>query len=64
MKKLIAVALLSLAGAQGVAVANENNTYTEPYWAPRKFTSIETTQQYRGPVEMLGQYDLVDRFNP
>jgi hypothetical protein len=64
MKKLIAVALLGLAGAQGIAVANENNTYTEPYWAPRKFVIAETTQQFRGPVEMRGKYDLVDRFNP
>jgi len=64
MKKLIAVVLLSLAGAQGIAVANENNTYTEPYWAPRKFMSVETTQQVRGAVEMLGKYDLVDRYNP
>jgi hypothetical protein len=64
MKKLIAVVLLGLAGVQGVAVANENNTYTEPYWAPRKFMSVETTQQYRGPAETLGKYDLVDRFNP
>ena len=63
MKKLIAVVLLGLAGGQGIA-ANENNTYTEPYWAPRKFMNVETTQQYRGPVEMLGKYDLVDRFNP
>jgi hypothetical protein len=63
MKKLIAVVLLSLAGAQGVAVANENNTYTEPYWAPRKFTSVETTQ-YQRAAEMRGKYDLVDRFNP
>ena len=63
MKKLIAVVLLSLAGAQGIAVANENNTYTEPYWAPRKFVSVETTQ-YRGPAEMRGKYDLVDRYNP
>jgi hypothetical protein len=63
MKKLIAVVLLSLAGAQGVAVANENNTYTEPYWAPRKFTSVETTQ-YQCATEMRGKYDLVDRFNP
>jgi hypothetical protein len=64
MKKLIAVALLGLAGGQGVAVANENNTYTEPYWAPRKFATIETTQQERGTIEMRGKYDLVDRFNP
>jgi hypothetical protein len=63
MKKLIAVVLLSLAGAQGIAVANENNTYTEPYWAPRKFVSVETTQ-YSGATEMRAKYDLVDRYNP
>jgi hypothetical protein len=63
MKKLIAVVLLSLAGAQGVAVANENNTYTEPYWAPRKFMSVEITQ-FRGAAEAAGKYDLVDRYNP
>ena len=61
MKKLIAVVLLGLAGAQ-VAVATENNTYTEPYWAPRKFVSADTTQ-FR--VESgTRNYDLVDRYNP
>jgi hypothetical protein len=62
MKKLIAVVLLGLAGAQ-VAVANENNTYTDQYWAPRKFMSVEATQ-YRGPASGERNYDLVDRFNP
>jgi hypothetical protein len=62
MKKLIAVVLLGLAGAQ-VAVASENNTYTEPYWAPRKFMNIETTQ-FRGPAAGERNYDLVDRYNP
>lgn len=62
MKKLIAVVLLGLAGAQ-VAVANENNTYTEPYWAPRKFMVAETTQ-FRAAAEARGKYDLVDRYNP
>jgi hypothetical protein len=61
MKKLIAVVLLGLAGAQA-AVAVENNTYTEPYWAPRKFLSAETTQ-FR--VETgVRNYDQVDRYNP
>jgi hypothetical protein len=63
MKKLIAVALLGLAGVQGVAVANENNTYTEPYWAPRKFMNVETTH-FRGPSAGERNYDLVDRYNP
>jgi hypothetical protein len=61
MKKLIAALLLSLTGAQ-FAVAVENNTYTEPYWAPRKFVAAETTQ-FR--VESgVRNYDLVDRYNP
>lgn len=62
MKKLIAVVLLGLAGAQ-VAVASENNTYTEPYWAPRKFMAAEATQ-FRAATEARGKYDLVDRYNP
>lgn len=61
MKKLIAVVLLSLAGAQ-VAVAAENNTYTEPYWAPRKFMSVDATQ-FRAESGTRN-YDLVDRYNP
>jgi hypothetical protein len=61
MKKLIAVVLLGLAGAQ-VAAAAENNTYTESYWAPRKFMSAETTQ-FRAESGVRN-YDLVDRYNP
>lgn len=61
MKKLIAALLLALAGAQ-VATATENNTYTEPYWLPRKFVSAETTQfRLESGVR---NYDLVDRYNP
>lgn len=37
MKKLIAVVLLGLGAAQaGVALAAENNTYTEAPWLPRE----------------------------
>jgi Tfp pilus assembly protein PilV len=57
MKKLIAVALLGLAGVQGVAVANENNTYTEAPFAAREFVPSGTIQGVRN-------YDLVDRYNP
>jgi hypothetical protein len=63
MKKLIAVVLLGLGAAQGVAVATENNTYTEPYWTPRKFMSVDATQ-YRGAAQGERNYDLVDRYNP
>jgi len=63
MKKLIAVVLLGLGSVQGVAVATESNTYTEPYWAPRKFTSVDATQ-HRAAEQGTRNYDLVDRFNP
>ncbi len=63
MKKLIAVVLLGLGSVQGVAVATENNTYTEPFWTPRKFMSADATQ-YRGATQSVRNYDLVDRFNP
>jgi hypothetical protein len=63
MKKLIAVVLLGLGAAQGVAVASENNTYTEPYWTPRKFMSVDATQ-YRAAERGARNYDLVDRYNP
>jgi len=62
MKKLIAVVLLGLGAAQaGVAFAAENNTYTDPYWAPRKFMVSETTL---GGVQGIRNYDQVDRYNP
>lgn len=63
MRKLIAVVLLGLGSAQGVAVATENNTYTEPYWTPRKFMSVDATQ-YRAAEQGTRNYDLVDRYNP
>jgi hypothetical protein len=63
MKKLIAVVLLGLGSVQGVAVATENNTYTEPYWTPRKFTNVDATQ-YRGATQGVRSYDSVDRYNP
>jgi hypothetical protein len=55
MKKLIAVVLLGLGAAQ-VAFASENNTYTDPYWAPREFTLSDTT--------VVRSYEQVDRYNP
>jgi hypothetical protein len=55
--------LLGLGAAQGVAVASENNTYTEPYWTPRKFMSVDATQ-YSAAERGARNYDLVDRFNP
>jgi len=61
MKKLIAVVLLGRAGVQ-VAAATENNTYTDPYWAPRKFATAESTQ-FRADAGVRN-YDQVDRFNP
>jgi len=63
MKKLIAVVLLGLGSVQGVAVATENNTYTESYWTPRKFMSVDATH-YRGATQGVRNYDSVDRYNP
>ena len=55
MKKLIAVVLLGLGATQaGVVFATENNTYTEPYWAPRKFVVSETTQLQGAAQEIPG----------
>jgi len=53
MKKLIAVVLLGL-GAQGVALAVENNTYTEEPWAPRKFAVSETIRLQGAAQEIPG----------
>jgi len=57
MKKLIAVVLLGLGAAQ-VAFAAENNTYTEQPFAVREFVAPQTG------LQVIRNYDLVDRYNP
>ena len=64
MKKLIAVIVLGLGSAQaGVALADNNDVFADPFWKSSKFMVSETTRA-QGGVQLSAKYDQVDRYNP
>jgi hypothetical protein len=60
MKRIIAAVLLAL--ASGVAFADNNDVFADPFWARATVASEEAPQIFGAPERT--HYDLVDRYNP
>jgi len=61
-RKLIAVVLLGLASAQaGVALADNNDVFADPFWS-RAIVASEGMQILGTPERT--SYEQVDRYNP
>ena len=62
-RKLIAVVLLGLASAQaGVALADNNDVFADPFWASREIVASEGMLLIGTPERT--SYEQVDRYNP
>ncbi len=62
-RKLIAVVLFGLASAQaGVALADNNDVFADPFWARPSVASEGTLELIVTPERT--NYEQVDRYNP